>query len=897
MAALVAGVQYGLSSHSNFHENKSLIFVKLTDSAQRAIEDYLRNRNKTSQNPTIQFLGNEGQLSFPSSQHNHGSTGFTFSLSSNHDIEGPQGAFECVQQTGPKNLESLGTLPCKMRIQANDDVYETTRHRMAVAEENSKNKCTRVIKANGPDIGRKIKVKATGRTIPPSTSSSSSSSSLSSSSSTNVRHRESLSIPTTVSQSSRLHYNSNTSSTMSSSTISSSSSLASSSHKSMGTNGNPPSRMQQNKRMSELMRRPLKERLIHVLALRPYKKPELYDRITREGLKERDRSTMTTILKQVAYMHDNTYHLHLYIWNDIQEDWPFYSEQDRAMLKRRKPQNLTPPGSSDGSSGSGQSPNSMHPGSPPAIIAPPPSLINSKRPGYYQGNDGLQTKRPRISHYRKPESTRTSAGSYNSNSSTNNNTNTNSGYGLSGTAGPSSMITSNETANWEYQQQSRQYQRDRSDYRIEKIERNERTANSDVLHGSYTTIAKPCLTPTSDCDENVTTTTTTTTSTTTNINNYNNNNNNNGNRYANTSSSSASSSSTSAAAVSLTTTTLSSYNSSTSINSNNNLYNSGTTSTMRHNSNVFNGNDKVSSVVNSGNCDGVGVFDYMRSVGGNINKNINNNSVSVGGGGSSSSMNNGGNNRGFGASPCNSGVIEARRGNGDFRDGRNNDKERDGDRETRELNNKNFGSATDGIDSYKIKDSSANYGVCNNYNDNNEDDPSPVVAEIPAAPIIEPAESPIILAPASPSCSNSDDKTPEYPDYLTQYTAINNTEQRRSYKAEFNSDYEEYRKLHTRIAEVSQRFAELEEQRQRELEIGNSLKGLELKEQIVAEYITTRNDPAHIETKRRFHYLHEKLSHIKRLVLEYDTEHFGPAGDDMNNNGEDILGGNGDLQY
>ncbi|KAG9436756.1 RNA polymerase II elongation factor Ell [Apis mellifera carnica] len=61
MAALVAGVQYGLSSHSNFHENKSLIFVKLTDSAQRAIEDFLRNRNKTSQNPTIQFLGNEGE--------------------------------------------------------------------------------------------------------------------------------------------------------------------------------------------------------------------------------------------------------------------------------------------------------------------------------------------------------------------------------------------------------------------------------------------------------------------------------------------------------------------------------------------------------------------------------------------------------------------------------------------------------------------------------------------------------------------------------------------------------------------------------------------------------------------------------------------------------------------
>lgn len=44
MAALVAGVQYGLSSQTHFYENKSLIFVKLTDSAHRAIEDFLKNR-------------------------------------------------------------------------------------------------------------------------------------------------------------------------------------------------------------------------------------------------------------------------------------------------------------------------------------------------------------------------------------------------------------------------------------------------------------------------------------------------------------------------------------------------------------------------------------------------------------------------------------------------------------------------------------------------------------------------------------------------------------------------------------------------------------------------------------------------------------------------------------
>lgn len=60
---------------------------------------------------------------------------------------------------------------------------------------------------------------------------------------------------------------------------------------------------------------------------------------------------MMTLLRQVASMRDNSYHLHRHVWNDVQEDWPFYTEQEKAMLRRRKPQNLTPPGSSDGSTG------------------------------------------------------------------------------------------------------------------------------------------------------------------------------------------------------------------------------------------------------------------------------------------------------------------------------------------------------------------------------------------------------------------------------------------------------------------------------------------------------------------------------------------------------------------
>lgn len=45
MAALCTGISYGLSQRLSLNnENKELIFVKLTDSAYRAIEEYQKNQ-------------------------------------------------------------------------------------------------------------------------------------------------------------------------------------------------------------------------------------------------------------------------------------------------------------------------------------------------------------------------------------------------------------------------------------------------------------------------------------------------------------------------------------------------------------------------------------------------------------------------------------------------------------------------------------------------------------------------------------------------------------------------------------------------------------------------------------------------------------------------------------
>lgn len=407
MAALCPGVQYGLSSQQNFGENKQVIFVKLTDSALRAIEDYVKNQNKFSvQSPRIRFLGNEnGELSVPS-QHGNGQTSFSFAMSSTADMGGPAGSFECIQGSGPKGaLESLGSIPYKIRVMANDDVYEATRNRMTEAEDKYKNKCTREIKPNQTDIGRKVKRQPPMPTRPvllPASQQPNRS---------NMRdsllkhpahsaYQQQPSLPPVVKQQQQ---QSSLSATQQPSSLHTSNGLSnglgsnhvSSSQRSGAAGGIMAQQHNRKPSLPDVARRPLRERLIQLLALRPLKKIELHDRLTKEGL--RGGSSMTTVLKQVAHMKDNTFHLNRNMWNEVNEDWPFYTETEKQLLKRRKPQNLTPPGGSDGgSSGSGQSPTSTHPGSPPMISST--NGVLGKRPGYNEGTDGFSYKRPRIAH-------------------------------------------------------------------------------------------------------------------------------------------------------------------------------------------------------------------------------------------------------------------------------------------------------------------------------------------------------------------------------------------------------------------------------------------------------------------------------------------------------------------
>lgn len=53
------------------------------------------------------------------------------------------------------------------------------------------------------------------------------------------------------------------------------------------------------KSVGEVQERPLRERVTHLLALRPYKRPELILRLQKDGLTARDKDMLDSVLMEV----------------------------------------------------------------------------------------------------------------------------------------------------------------------------------------------------------------------------------------------------------------------------------------------------------------------------------------------------------------------------------------------------------------------------------------------------------------------------------------------------------------------------------------------------------------------------------------------------------------------
>ncbi|KFQ70728.1 RNA polymerase II elongation factor ELL2, partial [Phaethon lepturus] len=235
--------------------------------------------DNVSSKPSIQFQGFQGHIKIPKVDQPNEVHTFNFYMS-NVGKDNPQGSFDCVQQTdsssGDSQLNCLGFIQSKITVCATSDSYQTTRERVTQAEEESRNRSAKFIKPGGPFLGRRVQVRRPPQNI------------------TDAAPERKRSTPM-----------------------------------------NPASVIRRTQTHNAVSQRPYRDRVIHLLALKNYKKPELLARLQRDGVNQKDKNSLGTILQQVAILNpkDNSYALKDYIFKDIQKDWPGYNEIDKQTLE------------------------------------------------------------------------------------------------------------------------------------------------------------------------------------------------------------------------------------------------------------------------------------------------------------------------------------------------------------------------------------------------------------------------------------------------------------------------------------------------------------------------------------------------------------------------------------
>uniref|UniRef100_A0AAY5F4K6 OCEL domain-containing protein n=1 Tax=Electrophorus electricus TaxID=8005 RepID=A0AAY5F4K6_ELEEL len=279
MAALSEDGSYSLNCGRNA-DRISVLHVRLTETAIRALENYQNCKNVPSSQPTIHFQGLQGRIKIPKTVASDGSHTFDFYLS-NVGKDNPQGSFECIHQyvssSGLAQLSSLGTVQDKITVCATNDSYQVTRERMTQAEEDTRKKATKVIKPGGQFTGKKVQIR-----------------------------KPAPSAPDPVPERKR------------------------------STPMNPANTIRKCLSSNPVSQRPYRDRIVHLLALRSYKKLEVLARLQRDGVSQKDRNSLGSTLQQIANLNpkDNSYSLKDFLYREVQRDWPGYSEDERTQLDR-----------------------------------------------------------------------------------------------------------------------------------------------------------------------------------------------------------------------------------------------------------------------------------------------------------------------------------------------------------------------------------------------------------------------------------------------------------------------------------------------------------------------------------------------------------------------------------
>ncbi|KAM4593037.1 RNA polymerase II elongation factor ELL-like [Odontesthes bonariensis] len=287
MASLRQEQRYGLSCGKNNKNspNTTLYHVKLTDTAIRALEAYQNLKGALQSEPSIRFKGNQGCIKIPAPTLESPSAlrVFSFYLSSDSKDQ-PQASFDCIHQyvssDGREQLEGQGSIQDKITVCATDDSYQMTRERMSQVEKDSWSRSAIEIKPGATHPSKCIKFQK--RPAP-------------------------LSAPD------------------------------SSFYKQSSNN-------RRNSSMATATLKPLKDRIIHLLALKPYRKPELLLWLERERAGPKDKAELSSVLEEVAKVNpkDSSYLLKDDFYKHVQRDWPGYSDEEKQLISRLLARKLQP---------------------------------------------------------------------------------------------------------------------------------------------------------------------------------------------------------------------------------------------------------------------------------------------------------------------------------------------------------------------------------------------------------------------------------------------------------------------------------------------------------------------------------------------------------------------------
>uniref|UniRef100_A0A3Q2Y5H5 RNA polymerase II elongation factor ELL-like n=1 Tax=Hippocampus comes TaxID=109280 RepID=A0A3Q2Y5H5_HIPCM len=208
--------------------------------------------------------------------------------------DNPHGSFDCIQQVGSgsaQELSCLGVIQKKMTVKATDDSYDKALQSMAQAEEENRSRGAIVIKQGGRfKQGKKVTVRAPAPAL---------------ASLTKPRQTAKSLLP--------------------------SGGIKAGAITSKGRKGAGASTGR-----CGVQQRPIRERVTHLLALRPYKKPQLLLRLQKDGLTPPDKNMLDSVLNDVCQLNrrDKTLVLKDSLYKDLQKDWPGYTSGDQQLLKR-----------------------------------------------------------------------------------------------------------------------------------------------------------------------------------------------------------------------------------------------------------------------------------------------------------------------------------------------------------------------------------------------------------------------------------------------------------------------------------------------------------------------------------------------------------------------------------